>query len=68
MTVTVNGTPRELATGATLAEVAALVGVATGEAGVAAALDGAVVPRARWARTAVADGAVVEIVRAAAGG
>ena len=36
--------------------------------GVAIALNGAVVPRARWAQTAVQAGDTVEIVRAMQGG
>jgi thiamine biosynthesis protein ThiS len=32
------------------------------------ALDGRVVPRREWGATVVADGACVEVVRAAAGG
>lgn len=36
--------------------------------GVAVALDGAVVPRAAWARTLLADGARVELVTAVQGG
>jgi sulfur carrier protein len=38
------------------------------EPGVAAALDGDVVPRERWDSTPLRDGAAVEVVRAAAGG
>ncbi|MGD9571588.1 MAG: sulfur carrier protein ThiS [Thermoleophilia bacterium] len=67
-TLTVNGDARRLAPGATVADVVALLGVEPGEAGVAAAVDGEVVPRARWAATPLADGAAVEVVRAAAGG
>lgn len=66
--VTVNGGERSLRAGGTLADLAVLVGVTGDEPGVAAALDGEVVPRARWRVTALRDGAVVEIVRAAAGG
>jgi sulfur carrier protein len=66
MTVTVNGDQRELAPGTTLADlVAQLVPAAKG---VAAALDGAVVPRRAWPGTPLADGAVVEVVTAVQGG
>ncbi len=66
MTVTVNGDQRELAPGTTLADlVAQLVPAARG---VAAALDGEVVPRRAWPATPLADGAVVEVVTAVQGG
>jgi sulfur carrier protein len=66
MTVTVNGDQRELAPGTTLADlVAQLVPAARG---IAAALDGEVVPRRAWPATELADGAVVEVVTAVQGG
>ena len=66
MTVTVNGDQRELAPGTTLADlVTALVPAVRG---VAAALDGEVVPRRAWPGTPLADGAVVEVVTAVQGG
>jgi sulfur carrier protein len=66
MTVTVNGDQRELAPGTTLADlVAALVPAVQG---VAAALDGEVIPRRAWLGTPLADGAVVEVVTAVQGG
>jgi len=68
MIVTVNGEPRELSGGATLAEaVATLPGVPEGR-GVAVALNGEVVPRREWGHTALADGARVEVVVAVQGG
>jgi sulfur carrier protein len=66
--VTVNGERRELAPGATVASVVELLDVAPGARGVAVALDGEVVTRARWAETELADGALVEIVAAIQGG
>ncbi len=66
--MTVNGAVRAVPQAATVAEVAALVGVTAGEAGTAVALDGRVVPRRDWGATRVGDGARVEVVRAAAGG
>jgi sulfur carrier protein len=66
--VTVNGAGRELHDGATVADVAALLGVRPGEPGVAVALDDAVVPGSDWTTTRVPHGASVEIVRATAGG
>ena len=49
MTVMVNGQPCDLPDGATLADVLHWIGAPS--RGVAVALDGAVVPRARWAGT-----------------
>jgi sulfur carrier protein len=66
--VALNGDVRELPAGATVADAAALVGVGAGDRGVAAAVDGEVVPRERWGETPVSPGARLEIVRAAAGG
>jgi sulfur carrier protein len=66
MTVIVNGDPRALPAGTTLADlVAALVPSAKG---VAAAVDGAVVPRRAWPDTPLADGTVIEVVTAVQGG
>ncbi|HET9647187.1 MAG TPA: sulfur carrier protein ThiS [Microlunatus sp.] len=66
MNVYVNGQPREVAGSATVAEV---IG-ATGESsrGIAVAVDGTVVPRARHATTLLHDGARIEIVTAVQGG
>jgi sulfur carrier protein len=66
--VTLNGAERAVAEAATVADVAALVGVAADEAGTAVAVDGRVVPRREWDATPVDEGARVEVVRAAAGG
>jgi sulfur carrier protein len=66
--VTLNGRERTVPEAATVADVAALVGVTAAEAGTAVALDGRVLPRGEWAATPVADAARVEVVRAAAGG
>ncbi len=68
MRVVVNGTERTVPGGATLADVADELGVAPGEPGVAAAIDGDVVPRAGWRSLPLAEGARIEVVRAAAGG
>jgi sulfur carrier protein len=66
MTLTVNGDSRELPPGTTLAE---LIGQLTESArGIAAAVDGEVVPRRAWPDRTLADGAVVEIVTAVQGG
>ena len=66
MIVTVNGDPRELAAGTTLADL--VTQLAASPKGVAAAVDGAVVPRRAWPDTPLADGTVVEVVTAVQGG
>ena len=64
--VRLNGEPRELPDGTSLAEaVAELTPAATG---VAAAVNGDVVPRGSWAVTLLADGDQVEVVTAVQGG
>jgi sulfur carrier protein len=66
MTVTVNGDQRELAAGTTLAEVVAQL--TESPKGVAAAVDGTVVPRRAWPGTVLAAGSLVEVVTAVQGG
>ena len=68
MVVTVNGEPRELAAGATVASVLELLDVSPGARGVAVALDGEVVTRSRWSETRLGDGARLEVVAAIQGG
>ena len=64
--VRLNGQARELPDGSTVVQaVAALTEAATG---VAAALNGYVVPRGSWAATALTDGDQVEVVTAVQGG
>lgn len=66
MIVTVNGEPRELADGST---VASLVDqLSAPPRGVAVALDGEVVPRAQWPATSLVEGARIEVVAAIQGG
>jgi sulfur carrier protein len=66
--VHVNGERRELPDGATV-ETAVRGAVATGNGrGVAAALDGEVVPRAEWESTELHEGQRVEVLRAVQGG
>jgi sulfur carrier protein len=66
--VLINGEPRELPAGMTLAAaVASLPGTPQGR-GVAVALDGEVVPRGAWPRTQLTEGAHVEVVAAVQGG
>jgi sulfur carrier protein len=66
MTVTVNGDPRDLVPGTTLADL--ITQLALAPRGIAAAVDGEVVPRGAWRDTPLADGTVVEVVTAVQGG
>jgi sulfur carrier protein len=66
--VTVNGEPRLVDAGATVASVVEMLDVAPGARGVAVALDGEVVTRGRWAETELREGSLVEIVAAIQGG
>jgi sulfur carrier protein len=68
MTVTINGTRREFPDGATVASVVAALPNAPEGRGVAVAVDGEVVRRARWANTELREGANVEVVVAVQGG
>jgi sulfur carrier protein len=64
--VKLNGEPHELPDGATLAEAVAQVTALA--SGVAAAVNGDVVPRGSWAATPLCDGDQVEVVTAVQGG
>ncbi len=66
--ITVNGEPRDLPPGATVADVLDALGVEPGRRGIAVALDAEVVPRGAWEATPVADGARVEVLNAIQGG
>ena len=66
VTVTINGTERQVPDGATLVKVIEALDVPA--AGVAVAVNGAVVRRADWPTTALADGATVEVLTAVQGG
>jgi sulfur carrier protein len=68
MNVTVNGQPREVGAGATVASVVEMLDVSPGARGVAVALDGEVVSRGRWADTQLSEGSMVEVVAAIQGG
>jgi sulfur carrier protein len=68
MRVLVNGEVVELSAGSTLADAVAELHAAPEGRGVAAAVDGEVVPRADWAGTGLTDGARVELVVAVQGG
>lgn len=62
MTITLNGLRHDVDAGATVQS------VAPRSAGVAVALNGAVVPSTAWSTTRLVDGDVVEIVTAHQGG
>jgi sulfur carrier protein len=64
--VKLNGEPRELPDGATMTE--AVTQVTDLASGVAAAVNGDVVPRGSWAATPLRDGDQVEVVTAVQGG
>ena len=66
--ILLNGEPRELTPGGTVADVLEALGVAPGRRGVAIAVNGEVVPRGAWGATALPDGARVEVVHAIQGG
>ena len=63
----VNDQPQELGAGATLLAVLAGLGLAERK-GIAAAVNGAVVPRAGWPARALAAGDRVLVIRATQGG
>jgi sulfur carrier protein len=64
--VKLNGEPRELPDGSTIAQ--AVAELAAAPSGVAAAVNGAVVPRGSWDFTVLRDGDQVEVVTAVQGG
>ncbi|UPW08855.1 sulfur carrier protein ThiS [Gordonia terrae] len=66
MSITVNGETVDVDADASVRDVVAGLGLP--DRGIAVAVDGAVVPRGRWHRHTMTDGAVVEIVTAVQGG
>jgi thiazole synthase len=68
MRIELNGEPCELRDGATLADVVAEAGAGEGARGVAAALNGEVVPRGEWSQTQLHEGQAVEVLAAIQGG
>jgi sulfur carrier protein len=68
VTIWLNGIEAELPAGSTLAEAVAAAGAPAEGRGIAAAVDGEVVPRDRWQGIALADGQRVEVVQAVQGG
>jgi sulfur carrier protein len=68
MTLTVNGAPRELATGTTLADLVGELAPQAHQRGVAAAVNDTVVPRSEWAGWALTADDRVEVLTAVQGG
>jgi sulfur carrier protein len=68
MTVTVNGASRDLASGATVADLLTELGRDPQQAGTAVARNGEVVPRVRWDTTVLTPGDHVEVLSARQGG
>ncbi len=66
MNVTLNGEPREVPPGTTVAQLVSQL--IDQPSGVAAALNGEVLPRRAWAGTPLADRDQVEVVTAVQGG
>jgi thiazole synthase len=68
MRIELNGEPRELPAGATLADAVRESGVEEEGRGIAVAFDGEVVPRGEWEATLLAEGGKVEVLAAIQGG
>jgi sulfur carrier protein len=68
VTIWLNGHASQLDDGVSLAEAIAALAAPLDGRGIAAAIDGEVVPRAHWNETTLADGQHVEVVQAVQGG
>lgn len=68
MNLVLNGEPREVPDGATIAQAVAASGAPADGRGIAVALDGEVVPRGRWDATELREGQRVEVLQAVQGG
>lgn len=68
MKIVLNGEPREVPAGATVADVVSLLAMRAEARGVAVAVQGEVVSRGEWGGTELADGSRVEVVAAIQGG
>ena len=66
--VLVNGKPREVDDGTTIAALVEQLGVSPDARGVAVALEAEVVPRGQWHDRVLRDGAQIEVVTAIQGG
>ena len=68
MRVLVNGADQLLPDAATVHDAIAATGIEPGRSGIAVAVDGEVVPRARWRQTVLGDGQTIEVLQAVQGG
>jgi sulfur carrier protein len=68
VTVVLNGAERQLPEGATVADAVRAVGAPQDGRGVAAAVEGEVVPRGEWDRRRLAANERVEVLQAVQGG
>ena len=68
MRIVLNGEPRELNDGATVADAVQASGAPQSRAGIAVAVDGEVVPRGRWDEQPLDDGQQIEVLQAVQGG
>ena len=68
MNVTLNGTRRELASPAVLADAVAASGAEPAGRGLAVAVDGEVVPRGEWDGFELHEGQRIEVLQAVQGG
>ena len=68
MRIVLNGREHELSEDATLVDAVSAAAGDPERRGIAVALDGAVVPRAQWSATPLADGRRVEVLEARQGG
>jgi sulfur carrier protein len=66
--ITVNGKPRDVAPGTTVAALLDELDLPAERRGVAVAVDAEVVPRAEWPHAEVRDGSSVEVLVAIQGG
>ena len=68
MTIWLNGTASRLEAGTSLADAISALAAPLDGRGIAAAVDGEVVPRSDWGQTQLEDGQHVEVVQAVQGG
>ncbi len=68
MRIVVNGFERDVPGGATVAHAVDAAGASAARTGLAVAVDGEVVPRSEWERTALLEGQRVEVLQAVQGG
>ncbi len=66
--ISLNGEASQVRAGDTVADVLSGLGIAEDARGVAVAVDGEVVPRARWESFVLAEDAAVEVLTAMQGG